>query len=138
MGQSMSLSIPIRVLIVARDPLFCYLLQRVVHQLGHVVLETSTGGSTVLGMVVALEPDVILMDVYLPERDGFEVTQHLREFCAIPVVLITDEAETLELASKVQQAGAEAYLVQPFSSNEVQQAIVKVLNLTNGKTPQAE
>lgn len=124
----MSLPTSPQVLIVANNPLICSLLQRFLSQLGQIVIATTMSGSTVLALVVALHPDVILMDTYLPDLNGFEVTNHIQKFYPTPVILMSDEVESPELAIRVQQAGARAYLVHPFSRNDLAQAIKQTLN----------
>ena len=134
----MSLPTSPQILIVGRDPLVCSLLQRVVNQLGQTVIATTMSGSTVLALVAALHPDVILLDTYLPDLDGFEVANHIQKFCPAPVILISDEPESLELAARVAQAGARAYLVQPFSGDDLAQAVKQALNHANDAPPQAK
>lgn len=128
----------LQVLIAAKDPLLCAVLQRVVNRLGYIVVATTMSGSTMLGMVTALQPDVILMQVNLSDLDGFEVTQHIQKFCPTPVVLMTHEAKSPELVAKAQQAGAGAYLVQPISDSEIREAIAMVLSHTDGSMPQGQ
>lgn len=117
-----------QVLIVARNPLICALLQRVVNQLGQTVVATTMSGSTVVALVAALHPDVILLDTYLPDLDGFEVTTHIQKFCPTPVILMSDEMDSPELAARVQQAGARAYLVESFSGDDLAWAVKQALN----------
>jgi CheY-like chemotaxis protein len=102
------------VLIVDDDPEHRELLRRYVVQLGHETIEAEHGGQA-LEMLDARRPDVILLDVYMPVVDGFEMLERLKDHPAwreIPVVVLS---AVDDLASVVRciQLGAEDYLHKP-------------------------
>lgn len=69
-------------------------------------------------MVAQSRPDVILLDMGLPDLDGLEVTRILREWCSIPIIVLSvREAESEKVA--VLDAGADDYLTKPFGLNEL-------------------
>ena len=83
-------------------------------------------------------PDLVLLDVNLPDADGFDVLARLRQHAAlktIPVVMITAEA-TREAVLKGLQAGADGYITKPFEPDWVVTAVRQVLGIT-GRGPQA-
>ncbi|MFN8453417.1 MAG: response regulator [Anaerolineae bacterium] len=123
----MSSTIPIRVLIVTSDAVLRYLLQRVASYYDYNIVGVLTAGSAVKSSVLTLLPDVILLDAYLPDLDGFSITQQLRESWLTPIVLITDNNEILMKALRSGWVGAEAYLIHPFSVAEVKQAIIQAI-----------
>ncbi len=85
------------------------------------------------GIVIAQEtvPDLIISDVMMPKKDGFEVTKAIRNHVAtshIPLILLTAKA-SLESRLKGLQRGADAYLTKPFSPQELALRIQKLIEL---------
>ena len=83
-------------------------------------------------------PDLVLLDVHLPDADGFDVLARLRQHAVlktIPVIMITAEA-TREAVLKGLQAGADGYITKPFEPDWVVTAVRQVLGIT-GRGPQA-
>lgn len=110
-----------RILIVDDQPDNLYVLRRLLRGHTFTVLEAASG---VEALHVASEqhPDLILLDVMMPEMDGFEVVQRLREDAAtrsIPVVLLTANAPDERLKIQGLNLGADEYLTQPINNNEL-------------------
>jgi two-component system KDP operon response regulator KdpE len=84
---------------------------------GYRIMESTTAADG-LAQAAARTPDVILLDLGLPDRDGLEVMRHLREWTRTPVIVISargrdeDKIEALDL-------GADDYLTKPFSMGEL-------------------
>jgi two-component system, OmpR family, KDP operon response regulator KdpE len=83
----------------------------------YTVLEAATGEEA-LHMAVSGRPDVILLDLGLPDMDGVEVTRRLREWTQIPIIVVSvrDQEETKIAAL---DAGADDYLTKPFGVGEL-------------------
>jgi two-component system, OmpR family, KDP operon response regulator KdpE len=83
----------------------------------YTVLEAGTGEDA-LAMTVSGRPDVIILDLGLPDMDGVEVTRRLREWTQIPVIIISvRDQEENKIAAL--DAGADDYLTKPFSVGEL-------------------
>lgn len=85
-------------------------------------------------------PDLVLLDVNLPDADGFDVLARMRQHDAlktIPVVMITAEA-TRESVLKGLQAGADGYITKPFEPDCVVTAVRQVLGITRRKPGSGE
>ncbi len=83
----------------------------------HTVFE-ATSGREALEAVVAHRPDVIILDLGLPDMEGVEVTRRLREWTQIPVIILSvRDYETDKIAAL--DAGADDYLTKPFSMGEL-------------------
>ena len=81
------------------------------------VFEATTGGEA-LAAVAAHHPDVVLLDLGLPDLDGVEVTRRLREWTRIPIIVVSvREQETDKIAAL--DAGADDYLTKPFGVGEL-------------------
>jgi two-component system KDP operon response regulator KdpE len=84
---------------------------------GYVVIEAETGQQA-LQDVVTHRPDVIILDLGLPDLDGVEVTRQLREWSQIPIIILSvREHEEDKIAAL--DAGADDYLTKPFGVGEL-------------------
>lgn len=82
---------------------------------------TANNGRQALEVVAAEKPDLIVMDVMMPEMDGFETLQKLKENVAtakIPVVMLTAKAQDADVF-RGWQSGADLYLTKPFNPQEL-------------------
>ncbi|ACM20516.1 response receiver CheY associated with MCPs of class 40H [Geotalea daltonii FRC-32] len=82
-------------------------------------------GKAALEEVKANRPDLVVLDVMLPEMDGFEVCRHIKEnpeTSSIPVVMLTAKKSNNDV-ERGKQAGAEAYITKPFKSAKVIEVI---------------
>jgi DNA-binding response OmpR family regulator len=106
-----------RVLIVDDDPILAQVLSRYLQRHG---LETRwiSEGDAVVSAVQRHAPDLVLLDVMLPGRDGYAVCRELREASDLPVLMLTaltdEEARVAGL-----EAGADDYVCKPFSPREL-------------------
>lgn len=95
---------------------------------------TANGG---LDAAREFQPDVIVMDVNLPDLDGIQATEIMSaELPLIPVILISVQ-EDREYLRRAMQAGARQYLVKPFSADELTTAIRRVHQMEERKRPRA-
>ncbi len=115
-----------RVLVVEDEPKLASLLRENLRQRGMGVDLASTGGEAVL-QATTTEYDLILLDVMLPEFDGFEVCRRLRaQEVWSPTLMLTARDD---IADRVRglDSGADDYLVKPFSSEELMARIRALL-----------
>lgn len=94
-------------------------------------LEMAVNGKDGIEKAIEIVPDIIISDVMMPEKDGFEVLQTLKQderTSHIPIVLLTAKADA---ASRIQglSAGADAYLAKPFDKNELEVRLKKLIEL---------
>jgi CheY-like chemotaxis protein len=97
----------------------CFLLQTILEAEGYAV-EIVNNGSAALAKAEALPPKLMLLDVMMPEMNGYEVTQRMRQstkLVDVPVVLIT--AHDQESATIGKAVGANDLICKPFDFNEL-------------------
>lgn len=82
------------------------------------------------------KPDLLVLDVMMPEKDGFEVLEAVRKTSGVPVILLTAKGEVVD-KMRGFSLGADDYLTKPFSLEELQARILAILRRT-GKTKGAE
>jgi len=86
-------------------------------------------GREALSKVMRERPDIVILDVMLPDIDGFEVTKQIREFnTVLPIIMITAKVDHND---KIRgfMSGAHRYLTKPCSPDKVLKEIKKLLNL---------
>ncbi len=84
---------------------------------GHEVLEAGTGQAG-LDAVLARKPDLIVLDLGLPDMDGVEVTRRLREWSATPIIILSVRDREDDKVAALD-AGADDYLTKPFGIGEL-------------------
>jgi two-component system, OmpR family, KDP operon response regulator KdpE len=84
---------------------------------GYRVLEVETGREA-LQQAAAHTPDLVLLDLGLPDMDGLDVTRGLREWSATPIIIISARGQEREKVEALD-AGADDYLTKPFGSAEL-------------------
>jgi CheY-like chemotaxis protein len=104
------------VLVVDDDEVMRVVIEGALQDSGY-ELVFAPDGATALGLVRRLRPDLILMDVHLPDSDGVQLTQALKarpELATIPVLMLTGDARR-ETLDKSLSAGAVGFIVKPFT-----------------------
>jgi two-component system KDP operon response regulator KdpE len=92
---------------------------------GHQVFEAN-GGVEALDVIRKELPDVVLLDVMMPDLDGFETLRMLREFSNIPVIMLTAKGEESDKVYGLE-LGADDYVTKPFGPRELSSRIKAVL-----------
>ncbi|MCP4363309.1 MAG: response regulator [Chloroflexi bacterium] len=96
---------------------------------GYTIFEAANGQEGIVA-VVTHRPDLIILDLGLPDIDGFEVTQRLREWTQTPIIILSvQEQETDKIAAL--DAGADDYLTKPFGVGELMARLRVALRHTN-------
>jgi DNA-binding response OmpR family regulator len=95
---------------------------------GFFVLEANNGLGAINSMR-DLIPDLILLDIMLPDLDGFEVLRLIREISSVPVIMLTAKGEE-EDRIKGLELGADDYITKPFSPRELVSRVKAVLRRT--------
>ncbi|MDK1019586.1 MAG: response regulator transcription factor [Actinomycetota bacterium] len=125
-----------RILIVDDEPELRSMLRQYLSREGFDVAESSTGAAA-LDTVARSEPDLVLLDVGLPDIDGFEVLRSLRSTSDIPVIMLTARDDEIDRVVGLS-VGADDYVVKPFSPRELVARIQAVLRRGAGGTRRAD
>src|SRR5512139_57472 len=121
-----------RVLVVDDENAIRRYLKTALSAQGVSVYEASNGQET-LNAVVDHRPDVIILDLGLPDLDGIEVTRRLREWSQTPIIILSvREAEQDKIAAL--DAGADDYLTKPFGTGELMARMRVVVRRQASKT----
>ncbi|MBN1231243.1 MAG: response regulator transcription factor [Anaerolineales bacterium] len=107
----------IKILVVDDEPRFVRLVDVNLKTEGYQVV-VANNGTDGLDLVVKEKPNLVLLDVMMPEIDGFEVLTRIREFSNVPVIMLTAKGEEVHRVRGLD-LGADDYIVKPFSANEL-------------------
>ena len=127
---------PRKVLIADDEPNIVTSLEFLMRKSGYQV-EVARNGDEVLGLVESFAPDLVLLDVMMPRRSGYEVCQKMREradWRHIKIVMLSAKGREAEV-SKGLSLGADAYVTKPFSNRELIAKIGELLG--QGDPPDA-
>ena len=124
------------ILICNDEPLAVDRLSRLVSQLGHQVIATAQHGKQALEMVQQFEPDVVLLDIQMPEMDGLSCAQHLAHFNPMPAIVFCTAFD--EHALQAIQSQAKGYLLKPIAKDELETVLENVTKLTQAQLTQIE
>jgi two-component system, OmpR family, response regulator BaeR len=118
------------VLIVEDEQKLAELLRDYLHKAGFETCCLGSGGD-VVPWVRERMPDLILLDLMLPGRDGLEVCKEIRTFSTVPIIMVTARIEEIDRLLGLE-LGADDYICKPFSPREVVARVKTVLRRTGG------
>lgn len=113
-----------RILIVDDSPAQMYAIKQIIEPEGHEVI-TAESGKLGIETAKTTRPDVILMDIVMPDMNGYTVTRKLRRDSstkAIPVIFVSTKSNDFDRAWGLRQ-GAVAYVTKPVDSKELLSAV---------------
>ena len=119
------------ILICDDEPLAVERLSRLVSQLGHHVVATAQHGKQALELVQIYEPDVVLLDIQMPEMDGLSCAQQLSQLNPMPAVIFCTAYD--EHALQAIQSQAQGYLLKPIAKAELQHVLDNVTKLNQAQ-----
>jgi two-component system response regulator BaeR len=119
-----------RLLIVEDEPKLAALLAKFLGAAGYVT-SCLGDGRLVVPAVRAAPPDLILLDLMLPGRDGIEICRELRTFSDVPIIIVTARVEEIDRLLGLE-LGADDYVCKPFSPREMVARVRAILRRTRG------
>ena len=112
----------VRVVIADDESVICMDLREMLNNLGYLVVGEAGDGRSAVNLARELRPDVVLMDVKMPDLDGIEAAKLLTEERIAPVVLLTAFSQR-DLVERAKEAGIVGYLVKPINEADLAPAI---------------
>ncbi len=125
-----------RVLVVDDEPRIRRFVRMNLELEGYEVFEADNGLAAIEKVREDM-PDLVLMDVMMPNLDGFETLARIREFSAVPVIMLTVKGDEEDLTHGLD-LGADDYITKPFSPRVLSSRIRAVLRRAEPATGQAE
>jgi two-component system, response regulator PdtaR len=113
---------PTRVLIAEDEALIRLDLKEMLEEEGYAVVAEVGDGQQAVEQATALRPDLVILDIQMPVLDGLAAAEQIASSRIAPVIVLTAFSQR-ELVERARDAGAMAYLVKPFSKNDLVPAI---------------
>ena len=117
-----------RILVVDDEPRMIHFIRLNLEHDGFDAVEASSG-TQALGQLRDRLPDLVLLDVMMPDLDGFETLRLLREFSTVPVIMLTAKGDEEDRVRGLE-IGADDYVTKPFSPRELVSRVRAVLRRT--------
>ncbi|MFN2144822.1 MAG: response regulator transcription factor [Anaerolineales bacterium] len=120
---------PIKVVCVEDEPEMIDLIRLILGRKGYEVIGAH-GGLAAFDVIKDAAPDLILLDLMMPDMDGWEVYQQLKadeDLNKIPVVVVTAKAQSIDKVLGLHIAKVEDYISKPFSPQELINSVEQVL-----------
>ena len=99
-----------------------------VESLGHRVVGEAPNGVVAVQMCAELKPDIITMDITMPDMDGITAISKIKEFDLDVNIIVSTSHGQEEVIMKSLQAGAKAYILKPLSKTNLNEAISSIYN----------
>ena len=120
-----------RALIVEDDANIAELLRLYLGKDGFETMIAADGGKAE-SMFDLFQPDVVLLDIMLPGKDGWQICREIRKKSAVPIIMLTAKGETVDKVSGLEM-GADDYVTKPFEVKELLARIHAVMRRTEGE-----
>ena len=124
---------PRRVLVVDDEPRMIHFIRLNLEHDGYEVIEATSGPQSLEKLRDRL-PDLILLDVMMPDMDGFDTLQLIREISTVPVIMLTAKGEEEDRVRGLE-LGADDYITKPFSPREMVSRVRAVIRRTETPSP---
>jgi DNA-binding response OmpR family regulator len=125
-----------RILVVDDDPDIRLLLRELLERAGYDVDEAEDG-RTALRAFFERTPALVILDVTMPDMDGYQVLDRLRDLSDVPVLMLTARSQELEKVRGLS-AGADDYVPKPFGRQELLARLQALLRRSGGRTEVVE
>ena len=121
-----------RVVCIEDEPEMIDLVRLILGRKGFDVIGAD-GGIVGLETVKREKPDIVLLDLMMPDMDGWEVYQQIKadpELCEIPIVVVTAKAQSIDKVLGLHIAKVDDYITKPFGPQELLESVEKLLGMT--------
>jgi DNA-binding response OmpR family regulator len=122
----------LRILVIDDEEDIRMLLRELLERAGYSVDEAADG-KTGLRQLYANAPALVILDVSMPDMDGYQALERIRDLSDVPVLMLTARTQELEKVRGLS-AGADDYVAKPFGRQELLARVQALLRRTGGKT----
>jgi len=124
------------ILVIDDDVNICEMLRVYLENEGYEV-KTANDGAKGLNYFKIYEPDLVLLDIMLPKKDGWQVCREIREMSSKPVIMITAKGDVFDKVLGLE-LGADDFVVKPFDMKELSARVKAVLRRYSAKDTKDE
>ena len=120
-----------KILVIDDEVNVCELLKLYLTKEDYEVI-TALGGPEGLAMFKVYEPDLVLLDIMMPKKDGWQVCREIREISSKPIIMLTAKGELFDKVLGLE-LGADDFMTKPFDTKEVCARVKAVLRRTKNQ-----
>ena len=124
------------ILLIDDDANICDLVKVYLENEGYEV-KTASDGTEGLSYFKMYEPDLVLLDIMLPKKDGWQICREIREQSSKPIIMITAKSEVFDKVLGLE-LGADDFIVKPFNVKELSARIKAVLRRCSSHSSQSD
>lgn len=131
----------IRIVCIEDDQDMIDLIRLIVTRRGYELVGWATGGREGIEIIRREKPDLVLLDLMMPDIDGWEVYQQMKvdpELRHIPVIVVTARAHNVDRVLGLHVARVDDYLTKPFGPSDLIASIERVMRRVSARKPDAE
>ncbi|MBW2037790.1 MAG: response regulator [Deltaproteobacteria bacterium] len=121
-----------RILIVDDAAFMRMMIKNIVTKNGYEVVGEAENGTTAVELYKELKPDIVTMDITMPEMDGIEGVRSIKQVDPDANIIMVSAMGQQSMVMEAIQAGAADFIVKPFQQDRILQAIERVLARKNG------
>ena len=125
-----------KILVADDDNNVCDLLKLYLENEGYELITANDGAKAVSSFKI-YEPDIVLLDIMMPRKDGWQVCREIRKKSNVPIIMITAKSETFDKVLGLE-LGADDYITKPFETKEVIARIKAVLRRSSSVSSTTE
>ncbi|MBQ7636740.1 MAG: response regulator [Lachnospiraceae bacterium] len=103
------------------------MLKNIITEMGHTVIAEAVNGADAVEKYKANHPDLVTMDITMPEVDGLKALKAIRDFDPAAKILMCSAMGQQAMVIEAIQSGAKDFLVKPFQKDRVVEAVTKLL-----------
>ena len=121
-----------RILVIDDEEDICHFTKTVLERTGKFEVAVSTDSARGIALAKTNQPDLIILDINMPNIDGGEVAQTLQDYkstCAIPVIFLTALLKKEEIEDKSGKIGIHTYIAKPATAKELIEKIESTLKI---------
>ena len=122
---------PVKVVCIEDEPEMIELIKLILRRRNFELIG-AVGGREGLSTVRKVKPDLVLLDLMMPDMDGWEVYQQMKadeDLSDIPVIVVTAKAQSIDKVLGLHIAKVDDYVTKPFGTKELIASVKKVLNI---------
>jgi len=120
----------LKILVADDDTNICDLLKLYLENEGYEIV-TANDGVKALSAFKIYEPDLVLLDIMMPRKDGWQVCREIREISSKPIIMVTAKGEVFDKVLGLE-LGADDFITKPFDMKEVSARVKAVLRRYSG------
>lgn len=120
----------VRVIVIDDEPALTRMIQLNLERAGNYEVETENDGTNAINAIREFRPDIILLDIMMPDKSGDDIAQDLRDdprLSRIPVIFLTALVTPDETDAKASKIGGNTFLAKPVKSAELIRVIEETL-----------